>query len=86
MVKKSTSMKDHKILYGENRKPIKLIGIVEDITETRLYQDNLKNWRSIELCSKNIWVGSFRYDAINNEVIASEVALSIYDESKIIII
>ena len=72
-----------KILYGENRKPIKLIGIVEDITETRLYQDNLKKiGDQLNYAQRISGVGSFRYDAIKNEVIASEVALSIYDESK----
>ena len=70
-----------KILF-ENDKPIKLIGVIEDVTATRLYHDNLKEIGDhLNYAQKISGVGSFKYDALKNEVIASAEALRIYDEA-----
>lgn len=68
-----------KVVYYENDNPIKMVGIIQDITMQKLIENNLKAIGDYLNQAQGIaGIGSFKYDAIKNEVLGSEEALKIY--------
>lgn len=61
------------ILLDENNKPIKIIGTIQDITKQKLVENNYKILGdNLNKAQRVAGVGSWKYDAINDELFFSE--------------
>ncbi|NLZ35727.1 MAG: PAS domain-containing protein, partial [Clostridiales bacterium] len=72
--------KKAKVLFNENKKPIKIIGTIQDITRNKLLEKNLMELgQDLKESQKVAGVGRFKYDAIKDEIFISEEVYKIYN-------
>jgi len=70
--------KKARVLFNEDRNPIRIIGTIEDITKKKILEDNLRETGKDLKYSQDIaGIGRFKYDAIKDEVFISEEAYKI---------
>ncbi len=68
-----------KTLYDESRTPVKVIGILQDITEQKISENNLKSLEEdLNLAQRVAGVGSWKYDVISDEIFWSDEVYRIY--------
>lgn len=68
-----------KVLYDENNKPVKIIGTIQDITEQKIIENNLKVLgEDLNLAQRIAGVGIWKYDLIKNKIFWSEEVYRIY--------
>ena len=67
-------------IYDENKNPIKTIGIIQDITEQKLIENNLRELgENLKRAQRIAELGSWKYDVINNKFHGSEEMFRIYN-------
>lgn len=68
-----------KVLFDEENNPTKLIGIVQDITERRLIENNLRVLGENLIQAQRVaGVGSWKYDVLKDEFYGSDEMFHIY--------
>lgn len=69
-----------KTIYAENKNPAKTIGIIQDITERKLIENNLRELgKDLNQAQRVAGVGSWKYDVINDEFYGTEEMYRIYN-------
>lgn len=64
----------------DKNKPVKVIGVIQDVTEQKLTEANLKALgESLNLAQKVAGVGSFEYDVEKDKVYGSDELLRIFN-------
>lgn len=67
------------ILSDENRNPAKIIGVVQDITERKVIENDLKAFgNSLILPQKTTGIGYWKYDVLEDEFYGTEEMYRIY--------
>ncbi|NMA68151.1 MAG: PAS domain-containing protein, partial [Desulfitobacterium sp.] len=81
ITRKSTEKYVHEkaiVLFDENNQPIKMIGVLHDITEQKIVEKNLRELGDyLKEAQRVAGVGSFKYDALKDELYASPEALKV---------
>lgn len=68
-----------KILYDENMNLIKIIGIIQDITEQKIIENNLKEFgKDLSYAQTIAGVGSWKYDVGVDKIFCSDETYRIY--------
>lgn len=68
-----------KILYDEDNNPIKVIGIIQDITKQKLIENNLKEFgENLNQGQVVAGVGSWKYNTVKDAIFLSEEVYRIY--------
>lgn len=68
-----------KVIPGESNAPAKVAGIIQDITEQKLRENSLREiGDNLIKLQKVAGVGSWKYDAVKNELYCTDELLSIY--------
>lgn len=69
-----------KTLYDEDSNPIKIIGIIQDITKQKIIENDLKVLsEDLNKAQRVAGVGSWKYDVIKDEFYGTEEMYRIYD-------
>lgn len=69
-----------KVIFDEEKNPIKIIGTIQDITKHKLIENDLKEiGDNLNLAQRVYGIGSWKYDAIKDEIFYSEEVYRIYD-------
>lgn len=67
-------------IYAKDGKPVKTIGVIQDITERKLIENNLRELgENLKLAQRIAGIGSWKYDAVNNKFYVSEEMFNIFN-------
>jgi diguanylate cyclase (GGDEF)-like protein/PAS domain S-box-containing protein len=70
----------NKTVYDENNNPIKIVGIIQDITNRKIIENSLNELdEHHNYAQKVAGVGSWKYDAVKDEFYGTEEMFNIYE-------